>query len=354
MDDEEKFQAKISKFRAAFPLAAFDRELDVDAKHKQILKESSLSEIWMQDLNYRNLKNWHMQGDMGAPPSWGALIRSGFMIFKEAPLFFYRVLFHRKLVKELRGSIADDLSAINYIGGLDLLQANPVHLTPGNAPYVLKRNTSYNSRWLRYIYISTQIRKFQLIEGDAIWVDIGSYYGGLQSIIKKWHPQTSIILVDFHHQLLRSYIFLSEMFPDSIHNLGIAGNTQKIQPGTITYIPVTEFSDLNQLNVTLITNFFSFGEMKRSDYDSYISSPVVQNSKFIYSINRFVSAPFFDPTYDSDLTVWDYRMKDFASIYFDVFPIHHFLAIKRKLWGQIRYRNVSSSYFEFIQSRTSR
>lgn len=349
MGEEKTLKFKINQFRLAFPLADQDSELDIDSKHKRILKESSKTLDWMGSLTYKNLRNWHMQSDMDAPPSLRAIVNGGIQGLPSASESILMGIFRRRQVAELRGSMEDDLSVIKLSGAYDLLKANPVHVTPGKTPYVMKDGASYNNRWLRYIYLAGQIRKFELLQTDSIWVDIGSYYGGLQSIIKKWNKETAIVLVDFHHQLLRSYVFLSEMFPDSIHNLGVSGDIGKIRPGTFSYIPVTEFSQLNEMRTTLVTNFFSFGEMKRKDFTSYIDSPLFQRSHKIYSVNRVVSAPFFEPTYDSDLTVWDYNFENFNMIYFDLFPIHHYQAINRELYGKTRYRNASSPYFELIQ-----
>ena len=70
-------------------------------------------------------------------------------------------------------------------------------------------------------------------------------------------------------------------------------------------------------------------------------------------VNRYVSAPFFDKTYDSDLTVLDYVNNSRKITYFDVFPMTHYLITKRKLFGESRFRNVSSNYFELISSKKS-
>ena len=58
----------------------------------------------------------------------------------------------------------------------------------------------------RYSYLASQIQKYQLLSNDS-WLDIGSYYGGLQSFVKKIYPNINIIMVDFQHQLCRSFIF---------------------------------------------------------------------------------------------------------------------------------------------------
>jgi putative sugar O-methyltransferase len=348
---ELELKFKVNNFKKAFPFATQDSNLNVDSKHKAILQEANKNSNWMDDLTYKNLRNWQLQSDMDAPTSLRTVIHVGRNGLPRSFKAVYSEMFRKKQVTKLRESLEDDISIINLIGASDLLRANPVHLTPGDTPYIFKHQTSYNKRWLRYVYLAGQIRKFGLLSSGNIWVDIGSYYGGLQSIIKNCQRDLSIVLVDFHHQLLRSYIFLSDLYPDNVHNLGINQNIELIKPGTFTYIPVTEFSHIESLSPDLFTNFFSFGEMRRSDFREYVNSSVFQNSKYIYNVNRFVSAPFFEPTYDSDLTVWDYDFTQFERIYFDVFPIHHYHVINRKILNKRRFRNASSPYFEMIQRK---
>ena len=65
-------------------------------------------------------------------------------------------------------------------------------------------------------------------------------------------------------------------------------------------------------------------------------------------VNRFVSAPFFEPTYDNDLNIFDYIKRNFKITYFDVFPIHHYKNVYRKVLNKSSYRPISSPYFEQI------
>ena len=156
-----------------------------------------------------------------------------------------------------------------------------------------------------------------------------------------------MILVDFNHRLLRSYLYLSEMFPNANHILDFKSNS-KIPSGSFVYVPVQNFGELNHLDIKLISNFFSFGEMPRSVFEQYRDSQVFKNSENIYCVNRFVSSPYFERTYDTDLNVFDYDFKSHKCNYFDVFPMHHYQSIRRSIFGKTRFRNTSSSYFEMI------
>ena len=127
------------------------------------------------------------------------------------------------------------------------------------------------------------------------------------------------------------------------------GLLREIPPGGVVYVPVDRFSWLREEEVELVSNFFSLGEMRRESFDHYIRSPLFKKAKSIYLVNRFVSAPFFEPTYDNDLTILDYMTKSGEVTYFDIFPIHYFLKMSRELFGRREVRNLSSPYFELVR-----
>jgi len=252
-------------------------------------------------------------------------------------------------------SIQDDIDMIKLIDGYEYLIDNPVHETPGVGLYYKAEGTSYNLRWLRYVYATKRIIDNDLLTDGGIWLDVGSYYGGLQGLVKKYRPNSRIILVDFHHQLCRSFIYLSKLYPDVNHILPNQirdnGDFSAIPPGSITYVPVSDYHLIKDNNVELASNFFSFGEMRRSFFTDYYDSKIFSEAKKLYIVNRFVSAPFFEPTYDSELNVNDYQSKNRTVDYFDVFPMHHYAIPFRELFGRKNYRNTSSSYFEMISSK---
>ena len=88
--------------------------------------------------------------------------------------------------------------------------------------------------------------------------------------------------------------------------------------------------------------------MRREQFLDYFDSKVLSRSRHSYFVNRFVSAPWFEPIYDSNLTILDYFRDDRSIDYFDVFPMHHYQLIDRRLFGHKGFRNISSSYFELI------
>jgi hypothetical protein len=103
---------------------------------------------------------------------------------------------------------------------------------------------------------------------------------------------------------------------------------------------------LDEVNVDLVSNFVSFGEMRRNFFNTYINSKFFKNSKQLYVVNRFVSSPFFEKTYDSDLTIFDYQFENFLIEYCDIFPIHHYDQHKRFVLNRLQHINSSSSQFE--------
>ena len=162
-------------------------------------------------------------------------------------------------------------------------------------------------------------------------------------------------MVDFPHQLLRSYIFLKNLFPESNHIVSTDftdANELKNLKGSFIYVTVNDFNKINDINYNLITNLFSFGEMKRETFKYYFDSDAIKNSENILLVNRFVSSPFFEQTYDTDINVLDYiNLKSHKINYFDVFPIGHYYTPFRLLYDLKRDRPISSPYFECVLKR---
>jgi len=347
--DKPSLHERIAKFRAAFPLAESDGQLNLDSKHRAII-DKFFQEGGIENIDFFNIRNWAGQSDLGAPSSLKFLFSKGNTNFRNAFTYLAGKSFRFKDDEALKASLNDDMWIVKNTGAYELLLKNPVSETKGTTSWVSDNKTSFNMRWLRYVYIANQILTQNLVQSNSVWVDIGSFYGGVQSIVFREKPDSKVVLVDFHHQLLRSYLYLSEMFPDANHILDFKSNSE-IQSGSFVYVPVQNFGELNQLNIKLVSNFFSFGEMPRSVFEDYRDSQIIKNSENIYCVNRFVSSPFFERTYDTDLNIFDYEFKSHNRKYFDVFPMHHYQSIRRSIFGKTRFRNTSSSYFEMISSR---
>ncbi len=329
-----------------------DDELDdIDNKHKNVVKKAYKQ--FSEDIDLNTLKNWSEQSDMTVPAQLTLLQFKYRGVFKAIVVYFGRLILSREDNRFLKSTILDDVAVIKSRNeGASLLADNPVHLTPGSNLFYQYENTTINQRWLRYIYILQQIKSNALLGDNQIWIDVGSYYGGVAGLVKKYFPDVKIVLVDFHHQLCRSYVYLSELYPHVEHifpdNITQYQDLSSMPNGSIMYVPVSEYESIQGGKVDLFTNSFSFGEMRREVFDSYVDSPLYQNAKNVYLINRFVSAPFFEPTYDTNLNILNYKLDKNKVTYFDIFPMHHYMLLRRNILGRKEFRNVSSSYFEVI------
>lgn len=346
---EHFLDARKKEFIAAFPGYLSETSQILDSKHSHVIGLLSHKGNWLVGLKSKEMRSWAGQNDLGAPINVRYVRSLDFDFGRKWLKFCFEFIFRRRINNEIRDSILDDIEIIKLIGGEEILLKNPVNSTPGNPIHWTTNNFSVNTRWLRYIYLATRIRDENLFVKGGTWVDIGSYYGGLQSVVAKSITQGRIVLVDFHHQLFRSFAYLKEIFPNATHDLGgIQLSNQVTSELSFHYIHVGSFSKLDNLKIDLLTNFFSFGEMKRETFQNYCGSQAYKNAKSVYLVNRFVSAPFFEPTYDSDLKVFDYLDPTRKMTYFDIFPIHYFSSLPRFILGRNRRRNVSSPYFEMM------
>ncbi len=328
---------------------------NIDKKHTDIVSEAykQFDREFSHD-NEVNFRDWKGQTDYGVPEQlsinsfklngiWHTLFR-----------FAYRKIFKYDDEKSLRSTLLDDIEIIKMIGAYSLLTDNPVHSTPGVKNSFSIDGITVNMRWLRYVYLLKRILNLKILTDDSVWVDVGSFYGGLQGLVRKHNPKTRIVMVDFHHQLCRSFIYLSKMYPNAIHILPSQvseyPNFTSMPEGSFIYVPASDYEKLPKQSVDLFSNFFSFGEMKREFFNIYMNSKLFHDSKNTYLVNRFVSAPFFEKTYDSDLSVLDYLKPGKSLEYFDIFPMHNYMLVKRDLFGRKAHRNTSSSYFEMITS----
>ena len=329
--------------------------IDLDDKHKKNLK--TFNQIYQNNLVLyaKNIINWEGQTDLGAPWQISSfhikkfgVINNLINLLKTIKRKIYGVDFDKNV-------FFDDYEILKINNGIDLLKKYPVHKFPLEKNIYFfnrKEMISANYRWLRYIYLSNQIIKKKIINNNSVWLDVGSYYGGIQSILKSEFPNLKLVLCDFNHQLCRSYVNLFQQFPDCRHILPNESinleNLDKIENGSIIYLPANNFKKFVNWKIDLLTNFFSFGEMKRSTFMEYFKNIKNTQINYIYLVNRFVSSPFFEKTYDTNLNIFDYTIDNYSKIYFDIFPIHHYIKPKRLLFGRNYKRPMSSPYFEIL------
>ena len=235
-----------------------DREINnIDNKHSKILNDANKT---INNLTIDNFRNWKNQNDIGLKYPMTCMSKN-FLGLKTNKFLNYFVKIIKKRITHIfeYSSMLDDIQIIKSLGGEKILNENPQNKTPGASKYRLVEGYSVTTRWLRYLYILNQINRFKLLENDQVWLDIGSYYGGLQGLVKKYYPDLKLIMVDFNHQLLRSYIYLKKMFPNANHILPSMikniKNKEQIPKGSILYVELEDFDELYKININLTTNF---------------------------------------------------------------------------------------------------
>ena len=208
-----------------------------------------------------------------------------FYNFKSFGLFRYLKFIASKIIRFLQFGcdevdyFFDDISIIKLLGGFYILQKCPIHKTTGNnLAYFLNDKVSVNVRWLRYIYFVSVIRNFfKNRKKPELLLDLGSFYGGFQYVMKKNFPNCSQILVDFPHQLCRSAIFLEKSFPESsifaiydektfksFFELDKESKFEFILLSTDLYERFSDEFTKNNQRIDLFTNFYSLGEMPKN------------------------------------------------------------------------------------------
>jgi putative sugar O-methyltransferase len=303
---------------------------------------------------WEDFRNWTEQRDGIEPVNFFTHVVGKKASLKNIALYFFTNIFLRRRNYFYISSLKDDIEIIKMIGGQRFLNENKVSETPGGVNYFIVNGVPISMRWARYIYLLTRMQNEKLLKKDEIWVDVGPFYGGLQGLVKKYVPNSRMVLVDFHHQLCRSYIYLKSLYPNASHifpkDVEKFKKLKNLPPNSIMYVPVSEFHLIRESKADLVSNFVSLGEMKRKHFENYMESNLFLNSRKMYLVNRFVSAPFYEKTYDTDLTIIDYLKNAKKILYFDMFPIHHYFLMKRKALGHSTYRNISSPFFEIIAS----
>jgi len=331
---------------------AFHDDLSIenlDDKHQHIVTMAYEKKNAVSELNFRN---WEGQMDLLSPVQINneTIRKKGFI--KTIYAYLYAKSFNGFAESCARSTLLDDVEILSQLNAKSLLRDNSVLDTPGATKFFKYDGMIFNQRWLRYIYLLKKINDLKVLLNGGLWVDIGSYYGGLQGLVKKYNPKATIVLLDFHHQLCRSYIYLSNLYPDANHilpdKIDEYVGLKDIPAGSIMYVPVSQFQKIKHGVADLVTNFFSLGEMRREHFNTYMNSELLKNSGIIYLVNRFVSAPYFEKTYDTDITITDYLYEGRRMSYFDVFPIHHYQLSNRKILKRKFWRNTSSPYFELI------
>ena len=251
-----------------------------------------------------------------------------------------------RYLKELYCLMADN----DY---LDLLKKHPVS-TIGHPNIFRHKGFTYTARWVRHIFFLGLFRKVlaDKIKDDFFSLDIGSSYGIFSSLLKKENRLSCHILLDFPEQLALAHYFIGSTFPNArIASCKELAGLKSIDRGFLgkydfILLPWFLYKKLGPNSVDMVTNFASFGEMRREWFDYYLKSEPFLSAKYFFSANRFQSYP----EYDTDITILDYPLHDFKKLHFCISPyFSHTYKMKNIFWYE-KY-NFSSQYFEFIGER---
>lgn len=234
-----------------------------------------------------------------------------------------------------------------------LLRKYPVFKL-GNPKFFKYQGCEFTVRWCKHIYSLGLFNRIlgEKIKSDFISLDIGSSYGIFSSLLKKEYPQSRHVLLDFPEQLVLAHYYLGMLFPDA----RIAGykeiqevksiNRDFFKNYDFVLIPWFEYKNIQKDSLDMVTNFASFGEMRREWFDFYVRSEPFLSCEYFFTHNRFQSYP----EYDTDLTILDYPLQDFDKFYFGICPTH-FHSYKEKFLFFYEKLVISSQYFDFIGRR---
>lgn len=223
----------------------------------------------------------------------------------------------------------------------------------GNPFYINYKNYIFNKRWLHNIHYTYLIKKYLsdvVFNKDSIILDIGGGYGILGYMLKKIDFPGTYILVEFPEQLIAAQYFLKSNFPNfKISNLKFFFDNEKnlnndqIKQFDFFLCPSDKFLSLNIKNIDLVTNFFSFGEMSKDNFNFYIKSKILNSASYIFFINRFYS----HNEYKNNVSILDYNLDKYEQLYFDINKMEN-TYIKQifRYFGITKYTN--SQFFEII------
>ena len=328
----------------------------------QRIQRIALEELDKGAFELKQVRSWKMHDDMGVPIQLKRLVQFDSFFFDNVKRFLYFKL-PSKCISQyfLKQSLLDDFNVIKASGYLEFLKENELNSKSLARDIYIKNGFSFNARLLRYIYILGQIKKFQLLtpENRQLHIDIGGFYGGLQSILSKYFLNSVFINVELEHQLFRSFLYQKNINSEINQIIGekefldfIRKKPRLSNKPTFIYLLPKSYDLIGQeVEIDLITNFQSFGEMSSENFDYYYHCNTTSQAKFIYSTNRFVSKPSLDETYDSDLTLLGYILPNFKISYLNRFPMHNYQISKSIFLGNKGYRNASSGSFELIMEK---
>ena len=236
-------------------------------------------------------------------------------------------------------------------GDLEWLEKYPI-LDIGN-PYTVSINGYiFNKRWsnnLRYLSLINKHLDKKLCSNSFVTMDIGGGYGIFLYLLKNEYPKMKHILVEFPEQLILSFYFLINCFPDANINTLEEVYAAKVIDRTFInkydfcLVPIDCFSKINDNSIDLLANFFSLGEMSEEWFGKYRNSSLFNSTKYFFTVNRF----FSKPTYGTDIDILNYKLDDYKKLYFGVSPYEQYYYDSKWIFFEKKIP-YTSQFFEFI------
>lgn len=256
----------------------------------------------------------------------------------------------RRAIKRLLRDSFSVLEDLNYVWLLEKYPCSDI-----GAPYVFQyKGCRFTFRWAKHIQKLGLFRDNlgDKLEDNFTLLDIGSTYGVLSYLLKREYPRSCQILLDFSEQLALAHYFLGMNFPDakiaSFNNLMDVECVDRtfLEGYDFVLLPWFLYHKFSAKSLDVVTNSASLGEMRRKWFDYYLKHEPFLSARFFFTSNRFQSYP----TYDTDLTILDYPLRDFKTLFFGVSPIYSMIYMGKWFifWEKVL---PSSQYFDFIGER---
>jgi len=253
-----------------------------------------------------------------------------------------------------RGGIREALDAFDVVEEMGFLKLLKKYPSPniGNPLNIMYKGYVFTNRYVRHIYLLGIFKNYleKNLSDDFITLDIGSSYGVFSSLVKQEFKKSHHVLVDMPGQLVLAQYYLSNLFPEAkiagFKEVGEAkGGVDRefIKKYDFVLLPTSMYDLIKANSVDLVTNFISLSEMSRKWFNIYIQSEVFTTAPFLFTVNRYDAYP----TYESNITILDYPLKDYEVIYMRNCPFLLNYYVKVLLFGYKRV-NYPSQFFQFI------
>ena len=137
----------------------------------------------------------------------------------------------------------------------------------------------YTSNFLRYYLRYTFCSQFMDFSGGKVVTELASGYGGQAEVLKKLHPDLTIMLFDLPPQLYVCEMYLKSVFPDDVISFRETRNitsVQNLEKGKIYIFGNWQFPMLADAPTDLFTSAISLDEIDRPEALNYLDIAVAQ------------------------------------------------------------------------------